>query len=90
MGVSISMRPGSIARSKGDLVSITPGWRSQAAKVMREHFGEFPLELHTDDISTLRKMEAGASLYTHDPENFWKTLADAVCDNDVVTVVAEY
>lgn len=91
MGVSIQMRPGSIARSMGDLVNITPGWRSQAASVMRDMFSDFPLELHaTSDLQTLQHMAKGASVYTSDKENMWRILADAVIEYGVVTVVAEY
>lgn len=90
MGVSISMRPGSIMRSLGKERSITPGWRSQAAKVLREYFGDFPMEIHAEDLETLRRMESAASVYTRDEENIWKIIADEIKDHSVVTLNAEY
>lgn len=90
MGVSISMRPGSVMRSMGGIQDITPGWRSQAAKVLRDYFGDFPMEIHAADLELLRRMEAAASVYTSDEENIWKKIADEICDYSVVTLTAEY
>jgi hypothetical protein len=90
MGVSISMRPGTVGRSLGVLVNITPGWRSQAASVLRNRFSGFPMELTAvQDLSMVQAMGDGASVYTRDEENIWKIIAEAMVEHGVVTLIAE-
>ena len=90
MGVSILMRPGTIMRSKGDPVNITQGFRSRAASVIRGYFGESPCEIDRDHLDTLRKLEAGASIYTNEGDNIWAKIGAAVHEHDCVVIVMEY
>ena len=84
------MRPGSIMRSKGVPVDITPGARSKAVELLRAYFGDFPMEIHSDDLENLRRMESAASIYVSDEDNIWKKLADVIKEHSIVTVIAEY
>ena len=90
MGVSVFMRPGSIMRSMGEPVNITPGCRSQFVDMFRQHFGDFPAELHQDDVWKLELMAAAASVYADAAGNVWMLLFAAVHTYNIVTVTAEY
>lgn len=90
MGVSVFMRPGSIMRSMGEPVNITPGMRSQFVSVLEEQFGHCPMELHQDDGYRLGIMAAAASVYASSDKNAWQMLSDALAEHGVVTVTAEY
>jgi hypothetical protein len=90
MGVSISMRPGSIMRSKGDPIDITPGWRSQAAAILESAFGRSPMELGRDELPLLKSMAIGASVYASDDDNMWCKLMAAVEEHTIITVALEY
>lgn len=89
MGVSISIRPGSVMRSKGEPVTITPGMRSRAASILTTMFGQSPFEIHKEDLPSLESMALGASLYVVD-ENMWQQIIDMVNEHDVVTMALEY
>lgn len=91
MGVSIKMTPGPVGRNFGEQVSITPGWRSQAASILRSHFGEAPFTLVADqDIGVIQLMYEGASVYAADKENMWSKIAEALREHGSVTITMDY
>ncbi len=91
MGVSISMTPGPIGRNFGKQMDIAPGWRSKAASVLREHFREAPFTLTAQqDLSLIRTLEDGASVYTPDEENMWKQIGDALAEHGSITITMDY
>lgn len=90
MGVSILLTPGPVGRNFGSQSNIAPGWRSQAAAVIRSTFGSSPLTLFENDVAELRQLAAGASVYVADSENMWKKIADAVEEHGAVTIVMQY
>ena len=91
MGVSILMMPGPIGRNFGKQVNITPGLRSQAASVLREVWGEAPFTLVADhDLDIVERLEAGASMYTSDKENMWRTIRLALEDHGAISIIMQY
>lgn len=91
MGVSILMTPGIVGRNFGKQVDITPGWRSKAAEVLRDHWGDTPMQLlASHDLSTLQLLAAGASVYSSDEANIWIKIAAALDEHNTVTIVLEY
>ena len=91
MGVSIMMTPGPVGHNHGKQVSITPGFRSSAAKALRESFGEAPFTLVESDLDLLDTLARGASIYVMgDKENMWSQIADAIREHSAVTIVMEY
>jgi hypothetical protein len=89
MGVSIKMRPGTIMRSKGEPISITPGLRSRAAELLRVNFGSSPMEIDQDSEPLLETLSAGASIYTGE-DNMWQKILTAVQEHNCVVVSLEY
>lgn len=90
MGVSIQMRPGTIMRSKGEPISITPGLRSRAAEILRSNFGSSPMEIDQDSASLLETLAAGASVYVGNDRNMWQQILTAVEEHNCVVVSLEY
>lgn len=90
MGVSIVMRPGTIMRSKGKPEDITPGFRSAAASVLRDMFGETPFEVNRDDLERLTWMRRACTVYTLDEPNFWGRIEQAVEAFDSVVIDFSY
>lgn len=90
MGVSIEMRPGTVMRSKGAPVDVTPGMRSKAAKLIQERFGKSPCELDRDHIEALRAMADGASIYMDDDENIWLRMLKGIEEHDCIVVSLNY
>ena len=90
MGVSISMRPGTIMRSKGGPIDITPGWRSQAAMILQERYGQCPCEINADDLYELEWAARASSVHSSDSENFWKKIVDAVREHHSVVIDTQY
>lgn len=90
MGVSIEMRPGTIMRSKGDVIRITPGLRSRGAAALRRYFGESPMEIDTDHIALLEMLAQGAAVYVHDEDNMFLKIKMGVEGHGCVVVKLEY
>ena len=90
MGVSIRMRPGTVMRSKGDEVTITPGARSKAAQILRERFGSSPMEIDGDYQEALELLAEGASVYCGAELNMWQQMLNAVRDHGCIVVSLEY
>lgn len=91
MGVSIMMSPGVPGRNFGKQVNITPGLRSDAAKILRHYWSESPITLTlTQDGDKLRAMADACTVHALDRENFWKQIADAVDEHGAVVITMEY
>ena len=90
MGVSITMRPGTVMRSKGGPVDITPGLRSRAATILRTYWGDSPMEINRDDLDTLAKLANGASVYASEDDNIWLKIMSAVNEHDACVIQMEY
>ncbi len=90
MGVSLIMKVRTGDRAYAYPRNITPGWRSQCALLLRERFGEAPHRLDREDCHTIEEWATGASVYTSDSENVWKTIAQAIADYGGVEIEAEY
>jgi hypothetical protein len=88
MGVSISMRGGTVMRSKSEPVDITPGLRSRAASVLEAYFGSSPMEIDQDHLRTLETLADGAAVY--ETNNIWRTIIAGVRDYECVTIALEW
>lgn len=89
MGVNIMMRPGTIMRSKGEPICITPGFRSKAAGQIERLFGSTPCEINRDDLYKLELLETGESLHLNEG-GFWHSIRVAVETYDSVVIDLEY
>jgi hypothetical protein len=78
MGVSISMRPGTIMRSRGEPMDITPGSRSKGAGLLERFWGPSPCEIDRGALPLLESLDAGASLYLLGEDSFWRKIATAI------------
>jgi hypothetical protein len=95
MGVSIWMRTGTIARSKGNPEIITPGWRSRAVNILSDHFGNFPMELNESDLGKLCLLRDGSTLYTFEEDGgsqngFFTKIIEAIKSESCVVIGTEY
>ena len=90
MGVSLIMKVRTGHRCYARPVNITPGWRSRCEQVLRERFGEPPHRLDQDDMPIIEALADGASVYTSDDDNVWRTIARALDEHHGVEIEAEY
>lgn len=91
MGVAIMMIAGRIGQRLAEEVNITPGFRADAAKVLRHYWSESPIVLTLEaDGDRLRAMADACTVHALDRENFWKQIADAVDEHGAVTITLEY
>jgi hypothetical protein len=91
MGVSVEMRPGTLKRSKGEPVDITPGRRSHFVMgIMVPVFGPSPIELTRDDLPNLELLALGESLHVHKNDSTFDKIITCVKENDACCLFFEW
>ena len=90
MGVSLTIKPGTLRKPFGEEQIITPGTRSVAYGILDKMFGKPPWEFSKDDQEDFMLLSIGASLYTQENDNFWMKISNAIEEYGVVTLWAEF